>query len=323
MSTVHRDGVAFEVTFGRDGAVRLRERAAGGTVDHGEVCRYERIETPRHVFVQFYDGIFPPRAPDYLPYPPGSQASRSDGPGHVVDRWLAARNQPPRSEPLPGSERAAAAGGCSGTVEAVCVGAVSEIGAGDTTSRSAFVKTPVQGRVELGPVGFAGDEHEYKDHGGPDFAVLAYPHEHYAHWRQMGLELPAAGAMGENLTVSGLVETEVRIGDVFAAGGSAIQVTEPRSPCRKIAVRYGREGLAAAMRECGFTGFLFRVLVCGGVAAGDTLRLQRRDPHHAMTVAEAGRILDVDRGDLDAARRLFAVPALGYSARRRLARRLM
>lgn len=323
MSTVHRDGVAFEVTFGRDGAVRLRERGAGGSVDHGEVCRYERVETPRHVFMQFYDGIFPPRAPGDRPYPPGSQATRSGAPGHVVDRWLAAQHQPPRGDPRPGSDRAAAEAGLAGTVEAVCVGAVAEIGAGDTSCRSAFVKTAVQGRVELGPVGFAGDEHSYKDHGGPDLAVLAYPHEHYAHWRQMGLDLPAAGAMGENLTVSGLVETRVRVGDVFAAGDSVIQVSEPRSPCRKIAVRYGREGLAAAMRECGFTGFLFRVLVCGGVAAGDTMRLLHRDPRHAMTVAEAGRILDVDRGDLDAARRLFAVPALGYPARRRLARRLM
>ena len=209
-----------------------------------------------------------------------------------------------------------------GTVEAVCVGAVGEIGSDSRKITSAFVKTPVPGRVAVGPLGLPGDEHVYKDHGGPDFALLAYPKEHYAHWSGLGLELPAAGAMGENLTTVGLVESEVHIGDVFEAGTSVMQVTEPRSPCHKIATRFGRKDMTALVRDSGFTGFLLRVLVCGDIAAGDALRLSRRDDHHAMSVAEAGRILNVDRDDLAGARRLYAVPALGYSARRRLAARL-
>ena len=209
-----------------------------------------------------------------------------------------------------------------GTVEAVCVGAVGEIDSGRRKIVSALIKTPVQGRIAVGPLGLPGDEHVYEDHGGPDLALLAYPREHYDYWRDMGLELPVAGAMGENLTTTGLVETEVHIGDVFEVGTSVIQVTETRSPCSKLAARFGRKDMAVMMEDTGFTGFLFRVLVCGEIGAGDTLRLLRRDDHHRMNVAEAGRILNVDRKDLVGARRLYAVPALGISARRRLATRL-
>ena len=157
----------------------------------------------------------------------------------------------------------------AGTVEAVCVGSVGEIGSGSRKIVSAFIKTPVRGRVAVGPLGLPGDEHVYKDHGGPDFALLAYPKEHYPHWSGLGLELPDAGAMGENLTTVGLVETEVRIGDVLQAGTSVIQVTEPRSPCLKLAARFGprRHGSHGARHR------LHRVPVpCAGV------RRHRRRP---------------------------------------------
>lgn len=209
----------------------------------------------------------------------------------------------------------------SGSIEAVCVGAVAELDSGRRTMQSAIVKTPVSGRVPLGPLGLPGDEHVYEDHGGPDMALLAYPREHYEFWRSHGLDLPDAGAMGENLTTSGLVETEVCIGDVFEAGTSVIQLTETRSPCYKLAARFGRKDMAVLMQDAGYTGFLFRVLVCGELGAGDTMQLVRRE-ELTMTVAEAGRILNIDLKDIAGAQRLYAVAPLGYSARRSLAARL-
>ncbi len=196
-----------------------------------------------------------------------------------------------------------------GTVEAVCVGAVGEIDLGRRKIVSALIKTPIQGRIAVGPLGLPGDEHVYEDHGGPDLALLAYPREHYDYWRDIGLELPVAGAMGENLTTTGLVETEVHIGDVFEVGTCVIQVTETRSPCSKLAARFGRKDMAVMMQDTGFTGFLFRVLVCGEIGAGDTLRLLRRDDHHRMSVAEAGRILNVDRVSTAAGMWLVAMGA--------------
>ena len=163
--------------------------------------------------------------------------------------------------------------------------------------------------------------HVYEGHGGPDMALLAYPHEHYQHWRAIDIALPPAGAMAENITTSGLLEHDVHIGDVFTLGTATVQVCETRSPCFKIAARYGRPDLAVAVQATGRTGYLLRVLEPGDVAAGDPMTLIGRDDH-GLTVAEAGRIMNVDRHDLDGARRLLAVDALGASARRMLQTRL-
>ena len=76
----------------------------------------------------------------------------------------------------------------TGTIEAICVGAVGELDTGRRKIISAFVKTPVHGTVRVGPLGLPGDEHVYEHHGGPDMALLAYAKEHYAHWRALGLD---------------------------------------------------------------------------------------------------------------------------------------
>ncbi|MFT7475312.1 MAG: MOSC domain-containing protein YiiM [Verrucomicrobiales bacterium] len=209
-----------------------------------------------------------------------------------------------------------------GLIDSVCVGSVGELDSGRRKIESAFVKTAVQERVSLGPLGLTGDEHVYEDHGGPDMALLAYPKEHYDYWRSAGLNLPEAGAMAENLTTTGLVETEVCIGDVFEVGTCVVQVSETRSPCFKLAARFGRKDMAVLMQDTGYTGFLFRVLVCGELGAGDEMKLIRRDGGHTATVAEAGRVLNVDRTDMEGAQRLFAVPSLGLLSRRTLAARL-
>jgi MOSC domain-containing protein YiiM len=205
----------------------------------------------------------------------------------------------------------------TGHIRAVCVGSAGSLLHGRRRIESAFVKHPVDGRVSLGLLGLPGDEHVYEDHGGPDMAVLVYSHEHYAFWRTLGLELPEAGAFAENLTVTGLVEDNVHLGDVFEVGTSVVQVTQPRLPCYKIAARYGRKHLAVEAQDAGFIGYLLRVLAEGDVGAGDTMRLVDRQPH-GVTVAEAGRVANVDRNDLEGARRVLAVDALGSSVRRKL-----
>ena len=162
-----------------------------------------------------------------------------------------------------------------------------------------------------------GDEHVYEDHGGPDMALLAYPYEHYAHWRSVGLTLPDAGALGENLTVTGLPETAVHLGDTFAVGTAVVQVAQPRTPCYKLAARFGRKDMPVMVQDTGFTGYLLRVLEEGTIGAGDEMRLVDREPH-GVTVAVAGRVVNVDRNDLDTARRVLAVASLGSSVRRKL-----
>ena len=208
-----------------------------------------------------------------------------------------------------------------GHVRAVCVGSVRALTLGRRSIKTAFVKLPVDGPLRLGELGFPGDEHVYEDHGGPEMAALVYPFEHYSYWREFGLDLPEAGAFGENLTVTGLVETDVHLGDVFEVGTSLVQVTQPRAPCYKIAARYGDRDLSVTAQNEGLIGYLLRVLAEGDVCAGDPMRLVHRDSH-GVTVAEAGRVANVDRNDLRAAARVLAVDALGSSTRRRLTARM-
>jgi len=208
-----------------------------------------------------------------------------------------------------------------GHVRAVCIGSVAALALGRRSIETAFVKTPVEGSLRLGELGFPGDEHVYEDHGGPDMAALVYPFEHYSYWRDFGLDLPEAGAFGENLTVTGLVEAVVHLGDVFEVGASVVQVTQPRSPCYKIGARYGDRNLPITVQSAGLTGYLLRVLAEGDVGAGDSMRLVDRGSH-GVTVAEAGRVANVDRNDLEAAGRVLAVDALGSSTRRKLTARV-
>lgn len=208
-----------------------------------------------------------------------------------------------------------------GRLVAVSAGRAAMLRSGTRESRTAFVKAPIEGRVAVSTLGIGGDEHVYHDHGGPDMALLVYPIEHYAHWRAVGIDLPDAAAMAENLTVEGWPETDVCVGDTFAIGTAVVQVSQPRSPCSKIGARYGRRDLPVMVQDTGFTGYLLRVLTPGEIGAGDEMVLLERDPH-GVTVAEAGRVANVDRNDLDTIRRVLAVEALGSSVRRKLEARL-
>ncbi|NBV74278.1 MAG: MOSC domain-containing protein [Actinobacteria bacterium] len=209
----------------------------------------------------------------------------------------------------------------NGTLISVNVGSRGVLPHGRREIETAFVKAPITGPVQLARLGLPGDDHVYEHHGGPDMALLAYPIEHYAHWRSLGLDLPEAGAMAENLTVAGLIETEMCIGDVLACGEAQVQISQPRSPCFKLAARFSRRSLPQEIQSTGYTGFLLRVLTEGTIEAGDeVLLIERIEP--CMTVARAGHILNVARDDLDGARELLDVEALGSVTRRTLEARV-
>jgi MOSC domain-containing protein YiiM len=208
-----------------------------------------------------------------------------------------------------------------GEVLAVCAGGAGELSMGSRTIDSAFVKSELSGAVHVSTLGIDSDEHVYEDHGGPDMALLVYSIEHYDYWRSLGIDLPSCGAMAENLTVRGLVETDVMIGDQFRVGTVVAEVSQPRSPCYKIAARFGRKDLPVLVQETGFTGYLMRVLQPGSIAAGDSMELVGRTGAN-ISVADAGRVVNVDRNDREAIRRVLEEDALGASVRRKLEARL-
>jgi MOSC domain-containing protein YiiM len=209
-----------------------------------------------------------------------------------------------------------------GSVIAVSSGRKGLISHGSRTVETAFVKMPIDGPVKISMLGIEGDEHVYEHHGGPDMALLLYPIEHYSHWRDLGLEVPEAGAMAENLTTEGVNETDVAIGDFISVGSVVLQVAQPRSPCFKLAARFARKSLPIEMQSTGYTGFLVRVIEPGICEAGDALTLEAGTASDRISVAEAGRILNVDRHDVAAARRLLSIAELGETVRNTLTARV-
>src|SRR5215468_1679891 len=139
-------------------------------------------------------------------------------------------------------------------------------------------KAPVSGRVPLRSLNFDGDRQaDLSVHGGPDKAAYVYPAEHYAYWRR---ELPDMtlpwGIFGENLTTEGLDEDALQIGDRFRIGTAEVVVTQPRLPCFKLGLRFGRNDMVKLFLASGRTGSYFKVVAEGEVAAGDPVALVER-----------------------------------------------
>ncbi|MHB1359192.1 MAG: MOSC domain-containing protein [Rhodocyclaceae bacterium] len=203
-------------------------------------------------------------------------------------------------------------------VDAVFVGAVAVLA--DDSRSSAIVKTAVTGPVRLSDTGLAGDTHaDLQAHGGPDKALHLFPAEHYA---RLLAAFPAArnllpGGLGENITTRGLTEDTVCIGDIFALGAARLQVTQPRTPCWKIDRRTGCEGVAAYIAEHGCTGWHYRVLEPGTLAAGDRLvHLER--PAGAVPLARFWRTVRTPRPLPAALAMLAAAPGLSPEWERKL-----
>jgi MOSC domain-containing protein YiiM len=166
---------------------------------------------------------------------------------------------------------------------------------------SAIWKTPVAGPVHAGPLGLAGDAvANRKVHGGPDQAVLMYAAAHYPHWElELGRGMEP-GAFGENLTVEGLDEDGVCIGDVLEIGPVHLEVSQPRQPCATLARRHQVPDMIALVRRNGRSGWYLRVVLEGNLEAGETIRLLDR-PNPAWTVRRAARtMLDRHRRPEDA-----------------------
>lgn len=172
-------------------------------------------------------------------------------------------------------------------------------------------KEPINGRVMLRRLNLDGDRQaDLSVHGGPSKAVYAYPSEHYEFWRTElpGMELPW-GMFGENFTTEGLAESSVNIGDRFRVGAAEIVVTEPRMPCYKLGVRFGRSDILKRFMLSGRTGFYFSVALEGEVEAGDEIELIERDAH-GVTIADMTRLYARDKDDVETMRRALEVEAL-------------
>jgi MOSC domain-containing protein YiiM len=187
------------------------------------------------------------------------------------------------------------------------------------TVKTGIFKRPVAGRIRLRTLNLDGDRQaDLSVHGGPSKAVYAYPSEHYGHWRQElpGMDLPW-GMFGENLTTEGLLEDLVNIGDRFRVGSAEVMVTEPRLPCYKLGVKFGREDIVKRFLQSGRTGFYVAVLREGEVGAGDGIERLGRDRNN-ITIPDITRLYvhrNYSKADLEMLHRVAALEALPESWR--------
>ena len=177
--------------------------------------------------------------------------------------------------------------------------------------RTSIFKAPVPGRVRVAQLNLEGDQQsDLSVHGGVDKAVYAYPSEHYPFWRRElpGMDLPR-GVFGENLTTEGLLEETLHIGDRLRVGSSEFLVTQPRMPCFKLGIRFGRPDIVKRFLQSGRSGFYFAVLQEGEVAAGDSIELLKQD-EHGVTVADVVNLYRNDANNQDTLRRVSELPSL-------------
>ena len=170
------------------------------------------------------------------------------------------------------------------TIDAILTGKARRF-RGDETS--AIAKTPVAGPRRVGFLGIAGDEQaDLTVHGGTDKAIHHYPRDHYGWWAEsLGghalLETP--GAFGENISTEGLIESEACIGDRYRLGSALVEISQGRQPCWKLGHRFGVASVPATVVKTRRSGWYYRVIEEGMVAAGDALDLVAR-PQPAWSV---------------------------------------
>lgn len=209
------------------------------------------------------------------------------------------------------------------SLQSVQVGVIAPLG--PRAVPSGFVKTPVSGPVRVGRLGLEGDSQaDLTVHGGAEKAVYAYAAAHYPRWLRdfpQHVDRLGPGAFGENLTVIGLEESDLCVGDVHRVGSTLLQVCQPRQPCFKFALRFEDERMPRAMVQNGRAGWYYRVLEEGVLQPGDPVRLTDR-PNPGLSFV---RLIDiiyrraVTRGELLA---MAGASGIAAQLRERALRRL-
>jgi MOSC domain-containing protein YiiM len=188
--------------------------------------------------------------------------------------------------------------------------------------RSAIGKASVE-EVLLTRKGFVGDGVEdHQNHGGPDRAVCLYPFEHYLQWENefnTKFEIPA---FGENLTVTGMLEKDVFIGDIYKLGRAIVEVSLGRVPCSTISKHNGVDRLLNRVFDTGYTGYFFRVIEEGRVLEDSEITLLDRVQEN-ISVLRSNQIILQERDNRNAAQQLILIDALAEEWKEKLRKRIV
>ena len=192
---------------------------------------------------------------------------------------------------------------------------------GITVSTGIF-KEPVAGPVAVRKNNLDGDRQaDLTVHGGPNKAVYGYASEHYPYWRKQfpNMELPW-GVFGENLTTEGVSEDSLHIGDVVRVGSAVLRVVQPRQPCYKLQIRFGRDDIIQRFLVSGRSGFYFSIVQEGDVEAGSVIEVVSRDENQ-VSIADIHRLYLGVEPDPELLQRALRVPVLPEGLRGSLVKR--
>jgi len=198
-----------------------------------------------------------------------------------------------------------------GVIVSVNVGLPQDVAWQGRTVRTAVWKTPVTGRIFARRLNLDGDgQGDLRGHGGEQRAIMVYQLDSYRYWaKYLGRTDLVPGNFGENLTVEGLADNEVCIGDRFRIGSAIVEVSQPRDTCYRVGIRLNRPEIAALLVAHRRPGFYFRVIQEGEIGAGDRVEKLSNGPER-MTVAEIDALLYSAEHPLEALRRALRIPAL-------------
>lgn len=175
-------------------------------------------------------------------------------------------------------------------------------------------KEPITGTVMIRTLNLDGDRQaDLTVHGGPQKAVYAYPAEHYSYWRDQLPQTKIGPAMfGENLTTEGLFEDSLFIGDRLRVGSAVLEVTQPRMPCYKLALKFSRDDMIKRFLNSGKSGFYFSVVEEGDVNVDSPIEFLTRDENQ-VSISDISRLYIDHEPDVELLQRALRVPALPRS----------
>ena len=192
----------------------------------------------------------------------------------------------------------------------------------DRKIKTSLKRSPVKEKIFLDLLGFEGDQvADPVNHGGRDKAVCAYPANHYFHWKEELSRDMLPASFGENLTIEGLTEDQIHIGDIFRIGEAEVQCTQPRQPCHKLTKIFKFPKLASRIQELGYCGYYFRVLKQGWLQTGLAVERVHSD-EKKISVKAAHYLMYRDKTKYDAIEELMAHPALSESWKMSFGKRL-
>jgi len=192
----------------------------------------------------------------------------------------------------------------------------------DRKLKTSMMRSPLKEKVFLDLMGFEGDQvADPINHGGRDKAVCGYPANHYEIWKEeLSRDMPFP-SFGENLTVEGLTEEQIHIGDIFKIGEAEVQCTQPRQPCHKLTKIFEFPKLASRLQTLGYCGYYFRVLKQGWLQTEMAMKRIHSDKEK-ISVLDAHYLMYRDKTKYDAIEKLIAHPAISESWKHSLGKHL-